>query len=79
MYAIRSYYDSDAQEYDKICHSVYGKDAFEGLLDFAEKCKNHVSDVTLSIVDILPEDVQNQCKVIADKIGVDLRIRTFIN
>ena len=33
---------SDAKEYDNICHSVYGEDAFEGLLDFAEKCKSHV-------------------------------------
>ncbi len=69
---------SEAHEYDQICHSVYGEAAFEGMLDFAEKCKKHVPNVTLTIVDILPEDVQNQCRAIADKIGVDLRIRNLI-
>ncbi|MEX1377929.1 MAG: TatD family nuclease-associated radical SAM protein [Eubacteriales bacterium] len=69
---------SRADEYDMICHSKYGKDAFDALLDFAEKCKNHVPDVVLTIVDILPEEIQNECKEIAEKIGVNLRIRELI-
>jgi len=70
---------SDPVEYDKICHSIYGVDAFQGMLDFAEKCKIHVPSVTLTIVDILPEDVQNKCRVIADEIGVELKIRPLIS
>ena len=70
---------SRADEYDKICHSRYGEDAFAALLDFAEKCKKYVPNVVLTIVDILPEDIQNECKDIAAKIGVDLRIRELIN
>ena len=70
---------SDAKEYDKICHSTYGLDAFGGLLDFAEKCKMHVPKVALTIVDILPLEVQEECKAIAAKVGVELRIRSFIS
>jgi len=69
---------SDADEYDKICHSIYGTKAFDGLLDFAQRCKEHVPYVVLTIVDILPEKVQNECKVIAENIGVTLRIRKLI-
>lgn len=70
---------SNAEEYDKICHSIYGVDAFEGLLDFAKKCKEHVPDVVLSIVDILPQDVQEECKKIAGEADVNLRIRSYIS
>ncbi|MBN2879840.1 MAG: radical SAM protein [Clostridia bacterium] len=70
---------SDAAAYDNICHSIYGLDAFQGMLDFAEKCKLHVPSVTLTIVDILPEEVQNECRVIADTIGVELKIRPLIS
>jgi TatD family-associated radical SAM protein len=70
---------SNAEEYDKICHSIYGIDAFEGLLDFAGKCRAHVPNVVLTIVDILPEDVQDECKKIAEQVGVTLRIRSYIN
>ena len=70
---------SSAEEYDKICHSIYGLDAFQGLLDFAQKCKAHVPNVVLTIVDILPKGVQNECQKIADDIGVTLRIRKLIS
>jgi len=70
---------SDPVEYDNICHSIYGVDAFQGMLDFAEKCKTHVPSVKLTIVDILPEEVQNECRAIADKIGVELKIRPLIS
>lgn len=70
---------SNAKAYDEICHSRYGLEAFEGLLDFAKKCKEHIAKVTLSIVDILPQDVQAQCKEIAKDIGVTLRIRKYIS
>lgn len=70
---------SNAEEYDKICHSIYGTDAFAGLLDFAKKCREHVPNVVLTIVDILPQGVQDECKKIADKAGVTLRIRSYIS
>lgn len=70
---------SSAKEYDKICHSIYGEEAFYGLLDFAKKCKQHVPNVVLTIVDILPDDVQNECKKIANDIGVTLKIRKLIS
>lgn len=70
---------SSPEEYDKICHSIYGVDAFQGLLDFAVKCKEHVPNVMLTIVDILPQDVQDDCQSIADKMGIELKIRSFIN
>lgn len=68
----------NAEEYDAICHSVFGKEAFPAILDFAEKSKAYVKDVQLSIVDCLSTEDIKECKKIAAHIGVNLKIRKEI-
>jgi len=65
----------NAEEYDAICHSVFGKEAFPAMLDFTQKCKAYVDDVQFTIVDCLPPDQINQCQKIAADLGVNLKIR----
>lgn len=65
----------NAEEYDALCHSIYGKDAFSAILDFTQKCKAYVDDVQLSIVDCLPLNHIKECRKIADNLGVNLKIR----
>lgn len=65
----------NAEEYDAVCHSVYGLEAFSAILDFAKKCKEYVEDVQLSVVDCLPLEDIEVCKNIAKEIGVRLKIR----
>ncbi len=65
----------NAEDYDAICHSVFGKEAFPAILDFTQKCKAYVDDVQLSIVDCLPPDQLNECQKIATDLGVNLKIR----
>lgn len=67
----------NAEEYDKICHSKYGKSAFDGMLDFAQKSKRYVPEVILSVVDVLGSEDIEECRNIAKNIGVDFRVRTF--
>ncbi len=47
---------TDAEKYDKICHSQYGLRAFDIMLDFAKKCVEHGGNVVLSIVDCVGKD-----------------------
>ncbi|WP_010233529.1 TatD family nuclease-associated radical SAM protein [Clostridium arbusti] len=68
----------NAKEYDKICHSRFGEEAFDDLLDFTKKSKKYVEHVQLSVVDCLPPQHIQQCKKIADSIGVNLKIRKEI-
>jgi len=68
----------NAEEYDSICHSVFGKEAFPSILEFTEKCKAYVNDVQLSIVDCLLNEDIRECKKIAAQIGVNLKIRKEI-
>jgi TatD family-associated radical SAM protein len=65
----------NAEAYDAICHSIFGREAFPAILDFTQKCKAAVQDVQLSVVDCLPPSGIAQCRKIAADLGVNLKIR----
>lgn len=68
----------NAKEYDDVCHSKYGIDAFPAILDFAVKCKAYVKDVQFSVVDCLPAEDIASCQKISDELGIKLKIRKEI-
>ena len=70
---------TDAEKYDEICHSIYGKRGFEAMLDFAKKCVMRGADVVLSVVDIIGEEEIEKAQAIADSIGARLRVRAMIH
>ena len=51
--------------------------AYKAMQDFTAACAKVIPDVQMTIVDVLPEEEQEQCKAIAEKLGVRLRIRHF--
>lgn len=69
----------NAMEYDRVCHSRFGPAAFDGLLDFAARVKDYVPHVLLTVVDVAltPEEIE-ECKGIAARCGVPLRVRKYI-
>lgn len=70
---------SDAEKYDRICHSQFGKKGFDAMLAFAADCKAYVPHVVLSVVDCIgPEEVE-KCRAVAQRIGVQYRVRAMIN
>ena len=69
---------SNRDKYDAECHSIYGKDAFEMLLDFAKRCQANGANVILSIVDCIGEDEINACKKLARELGLPLRVREML-
>jgi radical SAM enzyme (TIGR04100 family) len=66
------------QLYQELCLSDYGEKSFDGLLDFAIKCKKYIPNVALSVVDIMCESDIRACRAIAQGIGVDFRVRKFV-
>lgn len=68
----------NVEEYDAICHSSFGIEAYPAILDFTNKCKGYINDVQLSIVDCLPPADIEECKKIAAGLGVKLKIRKEI-
>ncbi|MBO5929694.1 MAG: radical SAM protein [Clostridia bacterium] len=68
----------NAEEYDALCKSVYGKESFSALIAFAKACTAHVDTVIMSVVDILPKEDIAECRVIAETAGARLRVRSLI-
>lgn len=67
-----------AKEYNELCICDFGEDGFFELLEFAKCAKEHVPSVILSIVDVLPEEDIEECRKIAEKTGVNLRVRKLV-
>jgi TatD family-associated radical SAM protein len=70
---------ANAAEYDRICHSDYGEDAYPALIDFARRVRPFVKQVILTVVrtTISESDIE-LCRKIADENGVELRVRELI-
>ena len=71
---------TNAADYVALCRPVQGEDAYQAMLDFARRAKDYVPHVVLTIVDKdkTPEEIE-QCRRIAADLGVELRIRSFID
>ncbi len=68
-----------AEEYDSLCHPVFGKAAFGGMLDFARSCKEYVPHVVFTVVDTIGPEAVEKCREIASSLVVDYRVRTYID
>ncbi|AVX20796.1 MULTISPECIES: TatD family nuclease-associated radical SAM protein [Carboxydocella] len=66
----------NAEKYQAKCHSVYGKEAYSALLEFAAECRKHLPRVILTVVDDGTVDI-GACHKIAETLGVELRIRHY--
>ena len=65
--------------YQEICHSIFGEESHTALITFAERVKQYVPKVILSVVkETLTAEEIEQCKTIAENAGVTLRIRDYI-
>lgn len=66
-----------ADIYTEICKPQLGGDVFGAVLKFAEQCKKLGIKTMFSVVDI-PEIDIDQCRSIAGKIGVPLKVRKYV-
>ncbi len=54
------------------------EDAFEGMLSFTEECGRLIPQVKMTVVDVLPEKDIEDSRKLAELLGVELRVRTFV-
>lgn len=64
-----------ASKYNKLCHPIYGEEAFDAMIEFTKRVKEFVPSVTMSIVNVIPPGDINQCREIAEALGVSFRVR----
>ena len=70
--------EATAEDYVKLCRPAFGEAAFAGLQDFAKKCAERGIDTWFSVVDVIGPEKIEQCRAIAGKCGVTLRVRPYI-
>lgn len=69
---------SNPEEYDAVCHSVYGLSAYNSIVEFAKLCVSRGITTVLSVVDTtVSRDAIKRCEDIARSVGAVLRIRAF--
>ncbi len=71
---------ANAEEYDKLCHSVFGESAFDAMFEFGKRCVGNIPNVVFSVVEeTLSEEDIEKCRVMVDSIGAKLRVRKYIS
>ncbi len=66
-----------AEKYNDIVQPQFGMVSFSEMLSFAEKCKKHLEDVHFSVVDVISKEDIEECKKLAEKMGIPLRVREY--
>lgn len=70
--------ESNADKYAQITKSAYGRDAFDAVVKFAKSCKNEGIPTVFTVVDTIGDDAVEECKKIAESVGVQLRVRRYV-
>jgi len=68
----------NAKRFEELTQSIFGKKAFDGLMEFAGKVKEYVPEVVMTTVaTTLTEEEEKQCGEICKRLGVRYRIRPW--
>jgi TatD DNase family protein len=65
----------DAETYERDCPSTFGLNAFDGILDFARRAREHVPEVVFTVVEGAEGVDVERCREIAAACGVGFRAR----
>jgi len=68
----------DAKSYQAVCHSEFGEQAYQDLIDFGKECKKVIPNVKFTIVDVAGVDQIEKAKKISADTGIELKIRQYI-
>ncbi|MCH5162094.1 MAG: radical SAM protein [Clostridiales bacterium] len=68
----------DAKKYAEVTRSRYEDKAFSFVLDFAKSCKERGINTVFTVVDTIDGGDVDRCREIARKMGVPLRVRSYV-
>ncbi len=68
---------SNKGEYDRLCRSEFGKDAYDEVKKFIVECKKYFADVTATIVGVPGIDVEKCRRIVEEELRVKFRLRVY--
>lgn len=71
--------NATADKYLSVTRSRFGEAAFDGVLDFAKRCKENGLNVVFTVVDIIGEKDIANCKNLCDNMDIPLRVREYVS
>jgi radical SAM protein, TatD family-associated len=69
---------SNAEKYNAVCHSCFGESAYAAMLEFASACVESGIRTVMTVVDSIGEEEVERCGKIAESVGAEYRVRTYI-
>ncbi len=66
----------DKEKYNAVTRPKW-EDSFEAMLGFASECKKYVPKVMFTVVDVITEEEIEGSRVLAEKLGIELRVRAY--
>ena len=64
----------DASRYNEVTRPSFGEKAFDEMLAFSKEMKE-ICTVGFTVVDVISEEEISQCRSLAEKLGIPLRVR----
>ena len=69
---------TNKEDYLKLVRPRFGIDSYEAMLNFAKDCTEYVSEVVMTVVDVVTsKEEQERSRKICESIGVTLRVRPY--
>lgn len=68
----------NAARYNEVTRPSFGERSFDEMLKFADDMKSVCEKVTFTVVDIISPEEITECRVLADKHGIPLRVRHYV-
>jgi TatD DNase family protein len=66
----------NAELYERVCSSFYGKRAYPAVIEFIKEAKKYIPEVEATIVD-LPVIDKEACRKVSSDLGVSFRVRSY--
>ena len=69
----------NASRYNEVTRPSFGEPAFDVMLDFAVKMKELGVKTGFTVVDVISAEEISECRKLADKLGIPLRVRSYVS
>jgi radical SAM enzyme (TIGR04100 family) len=65
------------QRYVELSRPSFGEKSFDAIIEFAKECKKYIKTVKLSLVNVISDDEIEECRKLAEKLEIPLRVREY--
>lgn len=69
----------DAKRYNEITRPSFGEQAFDVMLEFAERVHEMGIKTVMTVVSVISDEEIAECGRLCDKLGIPLRVRSYVS